>query len=178
MNMPLEAQGISQKIIPSLFGSQTMLVMATTAYIADISSIKMRTLRLGIVQIVISVVLPTVQSFSGVFFIKAGYISVFCASTVLYFLALLYGIFWIKETQKDRTKEFNRCILLDMLDPKYAKDTFKLLLKKKSANGKMFIWILILMAFLHRSAFDGKLFLYRVISNFYLLFLSLILIFN
>ncbi|XP_050502705.1 uncharacterized protein LOC126881986 isoform X4 [Diabrotica virgifera virgifera] len=32
---PLEVQGVLEKIVPSLFGSQNLLIMATTAYIAD-----------------------------------------------------------------------------------------------------------------------------------------------
>ncbi|XP_066139299.1 probable peptidoglycan muropeptide transporter SLC46 isoform X2 [Euwallacea fornicatus] len=162
--LPLEIQGISQKIIPSLLGGQTMLVMATTAYIADISSVKMRTLRLGVVQIVISVVLPTVQSFSGILFVKAGYLSVLTVSAVLHFTALLYGALWIKETQKDRSKKFEWCVLVDMFDPEHAKETFKLLLRKKGEeNDRLLVWLLVLMAFLQRAAFDGEsnvLFLY------------------
>uniref|UniRef100_A0AAR5NWG1 Major facilitator superfamily (MFS) profile domain-containing protein n=1 Tax=Dendroctonus ponderosae TaxID=77166 RepID=A0AAR5NWG1_DENPD len=154
--LPLEAQGISQKVIPSFFGGQTMLAMATTAYIADISTIEMRTLRLGIVQIVISVVLPFVQSFSGIFFVKVGYLSVLGTSTSLYLLALLYGFLWIKETRKDRTKTSERCILADMFDPKHAKETFNLLVKKSAENDRFLIWILVLMVFLYRAAFDGE----------------------
>ncbi|XP_050502703.1 uncharacterized protein LOC126881986 isoform X2 [Diabrotica virgifera virgifera] len=33
---PLEVQGVLEKIVPSLFGSQNLLIMATTAYIADV----------------------------------------------------------------------------------------------------------------------------------------------
>uniref|UniRef100_UPI0034D70A73 uncharacterized LOC136856709 n=1 Tax=Euwallacea similis TaxID=1736056 RepID=UPI0034D70A73 len=155
--LPLEVQGISQKIIPSLLGGQTMLVMATTAYIADISSVKMRTFRLGIVQIVISVVLPTVQSFSGILFVKAGYMSVLTVSAILHFVALLYGVLWIKETQKDRTKKFERCVLADMFNPEHTKETFNLLMQKKRENNdRLLVWLLILMAFLQRAAFDGE----------------------
>jgi len=154
--LPLEAQGISQKVVPSLFGGQTMLVMATTSYIADISSVEMRTLRLWIVQIVISVVLPMVQSFSGLFFVRAGYLSVLTVSAILYSVALIYGMLWIKETQPDRTKQFDRCVMADMFDPKHAKETFNLLVKKNEENDKLLVWMLVLTAFLYRAAFDGK----------------------
>lgn len=154
--LPLEAQGISQKVVPSLFGGQTMLVMATTSYIADISSVEMRTLRLWIVQIVISVVLPMVQSFSGLFFVRAGYLSVLAVSAILYSVALIYGMLWIKETQPDRTKQFDRCVMADMFDPKHAKETFNLLVKKNEENDKLLVWMLVLTAFLYRAAFDGK----------------------
>lgn len=154
--LPLEAQGISQKVVPSLFGGQTMLVMATTSYIADISSVEMRTLRLWIVQIVISVVLPMVQSFSGLFFVRAGYLSVLAVSAILYSVALIYGMLWIKETQPDRTKRFDRCVMADMFDPKHAKETFNLLVKKNEENDKLLVWMLVLTAFFYRAAFDGR----------------------
>ncbi|KAL1512829.1 hypothetical protein ABEB36_002351 [Hypothenemus hampei] len=151
--LPLEAQGVSQKIIPSFFGGQTMLVMSTTAYIADVSSIKMRTLRLGVVQMVISVVLPSVQAFSGIFFVKTGYLTVLFASMFLYVAALFYGFFWIKEVQHDAMK---KCFLVDVFDPKHAKETFSLLVQKNEKNDQLLIWILVLISFLHRSAFDGE----------------------
>lgn len=168
--LPLEAQGISQKVIPSLFGGQTMLVMATTSYIADISSVEMRTLRLWIVQIVISVVLPMVQSFSGLFFVRAGYLSVLAVSAILYLVALIYGMLWIKETQPDRTKQFDRCVVSDMFDPKHAKETFNLLVKKNEENDKLLVWMLVLTAFLYRAAFDGKWLILKenlIISSLY-----------
>ncbi|CAG9762388.1 unnamed protein product [Ceutorhynchus assimilis] len=156
IGLPLEAQGISQKVIPSLLGGQTMLVMATTAYIADISSLKMRTLRLGIVHTVISIVLPTVQSFSGIFFVKAGYQSVLGATAFLHFLALVYGVFWIKEKQKEFDEVFTWCVLADIFDLKHARDTFNLVLKQNADNDRLLIWLFVSMAFLHRSAFEGE----------------------
>ncbi|XP_076257842.1 putative peptidoglycan muropeptide transporter SLC46 [Rhynchophorus ferrugineus] len=151
---PLEMQGISQKIIPSLFGGQIMLAMASTAYIADVSSVEMRTLRLGIVQIVISVALPLVQSVSGIFFVKTGYKTVLSASLILNVIALGYG-FWIKEPQKDDLKKSSKGLLVDIFDPKHARDTFKLLLTKKD-NDRVLIWLIIFMAFMHKAAFDGE----------------------
>ncbi|XP_050305484.1 proton-coupled folate transporter-like [Anthonomus grandis grandis] len=147
--LPLEAQGVFQKIIPSWFGGQTMVTMASTSFIADITAKENRTFRLGILQLVVSVVLPTVHSFSGLFFVHAGYITVLATSGGLYLIALIYGWFWIKEPASygNRT-EWSLSELFHWSD---AKDTVGLLIKR----GQL-VWILVLMAFLHRAAFDGE----------------------
>ncbi|KAJ8925713.1 hypothetical protein NQ315_009560 [Exocentrus adspersus] len=152
---PLEAQGISQKIIPSLFGGQTMLVMATTSYIADVSSVEMRTLRLGIVQIVLSVCNPTVSMFSGILFKEIGYIGILAISVTLNFTAFIYGLCWIKEfsTKEERSA---KSFLADIFDPSHAIDTFKLLFKKTPGNNRTHIILLITVIFIYRGTFDGE----------------------
>lgn len=151
---PLEAQGISQKVIPSLFGGQTMLIMATTSYIADISSIDMRTLRLGIVQVVLNVCSPSVSLFSGLLFTKIGYIGILTLSATLHITSLIYGLCWIKENriQEKQNKKF---FLVDLFDPSHAVDTFKLIFKEAPGTDRMHILTLIMMVFIYRGAFDG-----------------------
>ncbi|XP_030760083.1 uncharacterized protein LOC115885344 [Sitophilus oryzae] len=153
--LPLEFQGIMQKVIPSLFGGQTMLAMASTAYIADVSSVEMRTLRLGIVQIVLSVALPLVQSFSGIFYVNTGYVTVLSVTLMLNVIALSYGLFWIREPQKNKCQKWDKCILVDIFDPKHAKDTFNLVLKKDE-NDRLLIWLMVLSGFIYKAAFDGE----------------------
>ncbi|KAJ8960240.1 hypothetical protein NQ318_003965 [Aromia moschata] len=151
---PLEAQGVSQKVIPSLFGGQIMLVMASTAYIADVSSVKMRTLRLGIVQIVLSVCSPLVYLFNGTLFVRIGYLGVLSMSAAMYAASLAYGSVWIREP---RVKErFNKdCVLADVFDPTHAIDTFKLVFKE-SGNNKAYFRTVIAMIFVYRGAFEGE----------------------
>lgn len=69
---PLEAQGVAQIVIPSFFG-KSMLVMAVYAYVADVSSLEMRTFRIAVVNMISNFCTPTAQLFSGILFAKLGY---------------------------------------------------------------------------------------------------------
>lgn len=78
---PLEVLGVSQGVIPSFFGGYTMMNMAAFSYIADVSSVEMRTLRIGVVQLVLNVIAPIVQPLSGVLYAALGYIGVLIVGT-------------------------------------------------------------------------------------------------
>ncbi|KAF7265355.1 hypothetical protein GWI33_021203 [Rhynchophorus ferrugineus] len=142
---PLELHGFLQTIVPSFFGGQTMLVMAVFAYIADVSTLEMRTLRIGIVQIVMNACVPIVQSFSALLFNEIGYIGCLLIAGALYLFGIIYGVFWIKEPKRPQ-KESKKSLLADIFDTKHAIDTFKLILTKNAGNDRVFI--VLLLAFL------------------------------
>lgn len=142
----LEMQGVVQTVIPSFFGGQTMLVMAVFAYIADISTIEMRTLRVGIVQIVINACYTAVQSFSAVFFTAIGYTNILLIAGLFYLVGIIYGIFWIKEPKRP-IKDSKKNFLLDIFDARHAIDTFKLILRKNIGNDRLIIVVLLLGMF-------------------------------
>nr|XP_023012214.1 uncharacterized protein LOC111502375 isoform X1 [Leptinotarsa decemlineata]XP_023012215.1 uncharacterized protein LOC111502375 isoform X1 [Leptinotarsa decemlineata] len=161
----LEVQGVLQKVIPSLFGGQTMLNMATTAYIADISSIEMRTIRLGILQIVISVAGPLVNSFCGILYSKIGYIPILSISSFLFLIALTFSQFWIVEKTSSGNKQAVS-VIADIFSPKHAIDTFQVIFKKSPDVNQMHILLMILVTFLQRSAYDGETnLLYLYVQN-------------
>ncbi|KAG5890705.1 hypothetical protein JTB14_016535 [Gonioctena quinquepunctata] len=162
---PLEVQGVLQRVVPSLFGGQTMLAMATTAYIADVSSTEMRTLRFGVVQIVISLAGPLVNSFSGILYLTIGYVGILSISALLFLLAFTFGIFCIDEKKVTREKR-EVCLIADILDPKHAIDTFRVIYRKSPGVDRTHICIMMFMVFIQRSAYDGETnILYLYVQN-------------
>lgn len=152
---PLEIQGILQKVVPSLFGGQVMLAMATTAYVADISSVEMRTLRLGLLQIVISVMLPLTNLFCGILFVTIGYLGILSMSITLLTVSFFYGVFCIKENNEQPENE-EKIYLKQIFDVKYVNETFMLLFKEAQGVSRLYLSLMITVTFIHRSAFDGK----------------------
>ncbi|CAG9762387.1 unnamed protein product [Ceutorhynchus assimilis] len=151
----LELHGFVQAIVPSFFGGQTMLVMAVFAYIADVSTLEMRTLRVGIVQIVINACVPTVQSFSAVLFKAINYTGVLFIAGAFYSIGIVYGMFWIKEPKRpDKTTKKN--FLVDIFDTKHAIDTFKLVFKKNPDNDRLFIVSLLVGMFVYTMVNVGE----------------------
>ncbi|CAH1100540.1 unnamed protein product [Psylliodes chrysocephalus] len=150
---PIEVQGVFQKIVPSFFGTQSLLTMSTTAYVADISSVESRTFRIGLTTLVISVVVPVANAISGILFLQIGYHGVLCLSSMMLVSALMYGMLWVKEsTNPQKNKKIN--LFADVLSPKHALDTFKIIFKKTQELKNM--RFLLLLVILHRSAFDGE----------------------
>ncbi|XP_044264196.1 uncharacterized protein LOC123011014 isoform X2 [Tribolium madens] len=152
---PLASQGIAQTVVPSFFGGQTMIVMAVFAYIADVSTVEMRTLRVGVVQIVLNVCTPVGQAVSGILFEKTGYFGVLSIAVGCYLFAILYGIFWIKEpNQPDVISK--KSFFVDAFDPKHAIETFNILLKKSKENNRAFVVAVLFILFIYSIVVTGE----------------------
>ncbi|XP_018319526.1 solute carrier family 46 member 3-like [Agrilus planipennis] len=154
---PLEAQGISQTVIPSFFGGPSMLIMSAFAYIADVSTVEMRTLRVGIVQFLLSLSSPIVQSFSGKLFTVIGYLWILLIAAVLFAIGLLYGIFFIKEPKQPVGVVEKKALIRDVFDPKHAIETFNVLVKKKKGNKRLLIVLLMINLFIWAGVSQGEL---------------------
>lgn len=152
---PLEVQGIFQTVVPSFFGGQTMIVMAVYAYIADVSTIEMRTLRIGIVQIVLNVIYPLTQLFSGQLFELAGYYVVLSLAGALFVFGFLYGIFCVKEP-REKVMDSKENIICDIFNPTHAVETFNLVLKQKPGNNRRYIWLVLLTLFIYSAVVVGE----------------------
>lgn len=158
---PLSVLGISQTVLPSFFGGPTMIVMAAFSYISDVSTLEMRTLRIGILQILLNACAPVINSISGNIFENIGYIGTLICVCLLFVMAFVYGIFWIKEPSKpvdvDNSK---KNMFADMFDPYHATDTFSILLRKKKGNKRLHILLIMLILFLFSGVISGKSFYY------------------
>ncbi|CAH2008674.1 unnamed protein product [Acanthoscelides obtectus] len=165
-SLPLEAQGVFQTVIPSLFGGQTMLVMAVYSYIADVSTVEMRTLRIGVMQIVLNFITPVTQSFSAHLFNLTGYYGVLLVAGGLYLFGFLYGLFFIKEPRKIKAAKKSFCA--DVFDPAHAIETFNLVLKKKEGNKRIYIWIVLVTLLFYNivNVGEGSVFYLYAQSNF------------
>ncbi|XP_017777447.1 PREDICTED: uncharacterized protein LOC108563318 [Nicrophorus vespilloides] len=153
--LPLWVNGICQTVIPSFFGGQPILIMALYTYIADISTMEMRTVRIGIVQIVLSVSVPLAQSLSGILYEFVGYYGVFTLALILYACAVLYGIFFIKEKRESKL-EFKKDCLVDMFNPTHVLQTLNLLVKKSPNFNRTNIILLMTVSFLISGYLSGE----------------------
>ncbi|RZC38691.1 solute carrier family 46 member 3-like [Asbolus verrucosus] len=151
----LEVQGVLQTVVPSLFGGQAMLIMAAFAYIADVSTVEMRTLRVGVVQIVLMICLPIAQAASGVLFEKIGYIWMLIMAGGFYTFAIIYGIFWVKEPRQPDVIS-KKSFIMDAFDPQHAIETFNLLLKKSPGNNRVFILAFLVIYFAYSTVNTGE----------------------
>lgn len=162
---PVEVQGFFQTILPSIFGSYTMISMAAFSYIADVSDSEDRTLRIGIVQIVLNGCVVLVQPISGVLFREIGYIGILIVVGVLFAIAIFYGIFCLKEPKKP---EFDgeKNLILDMFDPRHATDTFSLLVMKHEGISRTLVVTALLMNLIYCMINQGLWILWLVAVDY------------
>lgn len=71
--------------------------------------VKMRTLRIGIVNVFCSVGVPIGTALSGVLFRELGFYGVYIIATVLYIFAFVYGMVFIKENKPETSSGAAEC---------------------------------------------------------------------
>lgn len=84
---PAEAVAVSETLFPAVMGGSTVMLMSIYSYVADVSTIEMRTMRIGIVHITATVLFPIGSSLSGILYETIG------KSNVIYLIKLILNIY-------------------------------------------------------------------------------------
>ncbi|XP_022901101.1 probable peptidoglycan muropeptide transporter SLC46 [Onthophagus taurus] len=146
--IPVEFQGFSQTIFPSFLGGPATLIMAIFAYISDISTMEMRTLRIGIIQIILTAC-SMLSALGGYLFTKIGYYGVLSMGGASFLIALIYGYFYIEETNTEKVKyQSVKGFLDDVFNPKHAIETFQLLRKPQQRTNVKLLYLVIIVFFI------------------------------
>ncbi|KAJ8968515.1 hypothetical protein NQ317_015848 [Molorchus minor] len=129
-------------------------------YIADVTTIEMRTLRIGIVNVFCSLGIPIGLALSGVLYKKIGFYGVFSISAVMYVMALYYGYTRVKEPKKPDvpTLPNQTCAFVrDFFDVKHLVDTFKVAFKEGENNRKLKVISLMLVVMVVIGPMHGEM---------------------
>ncbi|XP_025424132.1 solute carrier family 46 member 3-like isoform X2 [Sipha flava] len=71
--LPMEVAGLVESVPPAMTGGWMTMFMAVFSYVGDVTTVKMRTLRIGIVNVFCSVGVPIGTALSGVLFRELGF---------------------------------------------------------------------------------------------------------
>ncbi|XP_073951279.1 probable peptidoglycan muropeptide transporter SLC46 [Choristoneura fumiferana] len=94
--LPLEITALSD-LFPSLTGGWITVCVGVFSYIGDITTKEMRTFRVGVANLCMSLGIPLGMSLSGILLQQIGYYGIFCISNCLYFTSLIYGYIRLKD---------------------------------------------------------------------------------
>lgn len=125
---PMEVVGIMESLFPALTGGWFTMFMGIFSYIGDVTTVEMRTLRIGFVNIWTTLGIPIGLALSGVLFKKIGFYGIFSASAVMFIMSIVYGYYRVKDVKKADVpvKSDKVCgFLLDFFDFKHVIETFK-----------------------------------------------------
>ncbi|CAG9794753.1 unnamed protein product [Diatraea saccharalis] len=139
----------------ALTGADLAIFAACFAYIADVSSLKNRTLRVGILDVVYLSSLPTGVAVGNVLYNKVvnkSFTAMFAINTCLMILATLHCLIFLEwqtsPTQKSPKDAGVRNSVADFFDLGNIKRTIITLTKRREENRRLFLWFLLIsMAF-------------------------------
>lgn len=89
--------GATEALFPAITGGWFTMFMAVFSYVGDITTVEERTLRIGVVNVFVSLGVPIGMALSGVLYARIGFYGVFSTAAVLYVLSIGYGLAFIKE---------------------------------------------------------------------------------
>ncbi|KAF5307137.1 hypothetical protein FQR65_LT00653 [Abscondita terminalis] len=150
----LEMQVIAGQVIPSIFGSDKLIITMCFAYIADISTNEMRLLRMSVIPILLSVLIPVFHAISGIMFRALGYFPIIGISLTLFVFTFVYGIVSVKEPVK--IKHDKRLLIKDIANVQHVTDTFKFLVQKKENASRTNFITLLFICFILTTVQSGE----------------------
>ncbi|CAH1967114.1 unnamed protein product [Acanthoscelides obtectus] len=158
--LPMEVAGFVEGFFPAITGGWFTMFMGVFSYIADVTTVDVRTLRIGIVNVFCSLGIPVGLALSGVLYKKIGFYGVFSISAVMYVMAFYYGYTRVKEPKKldvptlpDRSCAFIR----DFFDVKHLLDTFKVAFKEGENKRKVKVMLLMLVVMVVIGPMHGEM---------------------
>ncbi|XP_053624035.1 probable peptidoglycan muropeptide transporter SLC46 isoform X2 [Plodia interpunctella] len=139
----------------AITGADLAIFAGCFAYIADVTSVKNRTLRVGILDVVYLSTMPTGVAIGNVLYknvVNKSFTAMFAINTCLMVLATLHCLIfleWQTRPEQKSLREANvKNPITDFFDVKNIKQTLVTLTKKRNNNKRIFLWILLVsMAF-------------------------------
>ncbi|XP_023720850.1 proton-coupled folate transporter isoform X2 [Cryptotermes secundus] len=152
--LPMEVAGVVEALFPAITGGWFTMFMAIFSYIADVTTVEMRTLRIGIVNLFVSLGVPVGMALSGVLYSQIGFYGIFSISATMYVMSFCYGVFRIKEAPRQKTEQEKkrkeafkqqRCgFIRDFFDIRHISETFRVGFKEGKNNRRMRVIMLMI----------------------------------
>ncbi|KAM3968441.1 lysosomal proton-coupled steroid conjugate and bile acid symporter SLC46A3 [Aphomia sociella] len=152
---PLEYVIYTAAFPSALTGADLAIFAGCFAYIADVSSVKNRTLRVGILDVVYLSTMPTGVAIGNLLYknvVNRSFAAMFAINTSLMLLATLYCLIfleWQTRPEQKSLREANvKNPIKDFFDLNNIKQTLTTLTKKRLNNRRLYLWFLLIsMAF-------------------------------
>ena len=146
--LPMEVNAFIEGLFPALTGGWFTMFLGMFSYIADVTTIESRTLRIGVVNVFCSLGIPVGLALSGILFKKIGFYGVFSVSAAMYVMAFYYGYTHVKERKKIDVPVLSDkpcAFLRDFFDYRHVMETFKVAFKAGEGNRRVKVMLLMLV---------------------------------
>lgn len=141
---------IVSSVIASIFGDYSVFTMGITAYVADISSLKMRLLRIGMLGLVtyISSAMSTVIGGTWINEVDCDFKSVAWAPFICCIIGVLASMFTFPESLSKHQRKLNRSSTQSCKGLKIIWSGFMLYFRRKMVTIKLWISLFVLLMLL------------------------------
>lgn len=157
--LPMEINAFIEGLFPALTGGWFTMFMGVFSYIADVTTLETRTLRIGVVNVFCSLGIPVGLALSGILFKKIGFYGIFSISAVMYVMAFYYGYYNITERKRVEVPQLKSgccAFVRDFFDYNHVVETFKVAFKKGEGNRKKKVLLLMLVVMVVIGPMHGK----------------------
>lgn len=173
--LPMEAAALAEAFWPAVTGGWFTMLMAVFSYVGDITTVESRTLRIGTVNVFLSIGIPIGMSLSGILYMKIGFYGVFAISTVCYILSFIYGVVVVKEAPRppnfippEKTEKMSICAnVVDFFAFRHISETFRVAFKEDANNRQRRICVLMIVVMVVVGPMYGKFYILTVFINIY-----------
>lgn len=156
--LPMEVV-VLEAVWPALTGGWFTMFMGIFSYIADITSVESRTLRIGAANVFLSLGVPIGMALSGILYTKLGFYGVFSISAVCYVMSFVYGLVVLKEpprvlAERARKKSLPSeptkrkslyAFVTDFFSLRHIEETFRVAFKKGANNRQKRVIVLMII---------------------------------
>ncbi|KAH8365802.1 hypothetical protein KR093_004455, partial [Drosophila rubida] len=166
-NWPVEYIIYTATLPSALTGADVAIFASCFAYIADITTVQQRTIRVTILDAVYLTAMPTGVALGSYLFynvFRKSYADMFAVNATMLVLAIIYTLLALKwqTTPNQRSlRELGCCgFWADFFDKQHIKDSFGVLLKPRMGHRRSFLYILLISMALYTFQRDEGRYLY------------------
>ncbi|KAL4714998.1 hypothetical protein ACJJTC_003149 [Scirpophaga incertulas] len=142
LECPLWAMGLMQAFSSTFTGGLPVALMGSYSYIADVTTPESRTLRIGIVGVIVTLGIPLGTAISGVLTTAVGYYGIFGIAIILYVIGFIHTLYRVHDVRSTKIEGTFWYKLGQFVHPRNVWDTMSLLFLSR---GRMLAQILLVI---------------------------------
>lgn len=166
--LPMEIAGLVESVPGSLTGGWMIMFMGVFTYISDVTTVKMRTLRIGVLNLSLTIGISFGIALSGILYQKLGFYGIYSICSTMYLMGILYGFFYLKDVKKNDKQavcEDNKFIekpsfstnVKKFFDLVHIKNAFCITFKRGNDNRRLRILLMMLVLMIIMGPMTGEM---------------------
>ncbi|XP_050443837.1 solute carrier family 46 member 3-like [Adelges cooleyi] len=147
--LPMQVSGLWQSLPIALTGYWVVMFMAVFSYVGDISTLKDKTMRVGLVNLTVAISLPIGTAFSGILYRKLGFYGVYGISSILCIISIYFAYTFVEDKNPVINSKENKGTYWSRIkfffDLKHIIEAFRVSFKKEKNHRRLKVIVLTIL---------------------------------